>query len=165
MNDLNQTAATTKPPSAINLDLILKVSAVLWLIWGLAHIVFGVFGLVGFMSGDVANTMKAMAGGADPATLEVTYPAAVVAILNQHSWNLLWFGLFTTLGGLMIWRRNAVAVIMTAIVGGAADLGYFAFVDLGGFAAPPGPQMTWICAIAIILSLFVYFRSNRLESL
>lgn len=165
MNDLHQSTDNTSSVSPLNLRLILKISAVLWLIWGLAHIIFGVFGLVGFMSGDVANTMKAIAGGADPATLEVTYPAAVIAILNQHSWNLLWFGLFTTVGGLMIWRRNAVAVIMTAIVGGAADIGYFAFVDLGGFAAPPGPQLTWICAAAIILSLFVYIRSNRLVSL
>lgn len=165
MNDLNQTAATTKPTSAVSLSLILKLSAVLWLIWGLAHIAFGVFGLSGFMSGDVAGTMKAMAGGADPQTLDVDYPPVVVALLNQHSWNLLWFGLFTTVGGVMVWRRSAVAVIMTAIVGGAADIGYFAFVDLGGFAAPPGPQMTWICAAAILLSMFVYLRSRRLAAL
>jgi hypothetical protein len=117
------------------------------------------------MAGDAAETMKAMAGGADPTTLEISFPAAVVAVLNQHSWNLLWFGLFTMVGGIMIWRRNAVAVVMTAIVGGLADAGYFLFVDLGGFAAPPGPQLTWISAAAILMSLFVYVRSDRLESL
>lgn len=159
------TADAAKQTSSRNLNAILMASAVLWVIWGLAHIGFGALGLNGFMAGDAAETMKAMAGGADPATLDVGYPAAVVALLNQHSWNLLWFGLFTTVGGVMIWRRSAVAVIMTAIVGGAADAGYFVFVDLGGFAAPPGPQMTWISATAIVLSLYVYFRSDRLESL
>ena len=166
MSDIEQSAAAAaKPKSARNLGLILKASAVLWIIWGVAHIAFGVFGLNGFMGGDAAGTMKAMAGGADPGSLEVDYPAAVVALLNQHSWNLLWFGLFTTVGGVMIWRRNAVAVVMTAIVGGAADAGYFMFVDLGGFAAPPGPQMTWISAAAIVSSIYVYVRSNRLVSL
>ena len=158
-------AKATKSTSSRNLDAVLKASAVLWVIWGLAHIAFGALGLNGFMAGEAAETMKAMAGGADPASLEVSYPPAVVALLNQHSWNLLWFGLFTALGGVMIWRRSAVAVVMTAIVGGAADAGYFVFVDLGGFAAPPGPQMTWISATAIVLSLFVYFRSDRLKSL
>ncbi len=161
MSSPDHPAAKSSP----TLGFMLKASAVLWIIWGLAHVAFGVFGLNGFMAGDAAGTMKAMAGGADPASLEVDYPAAVVALLNQHSWNLLWFGLFTTVGGIMIWRRSAVAVIMTAIVGGAADAGYFMFVDLGGFAAPPGPQMTWISAAAILLSMFVYIRSDRLKSL
>lgn len=165
MSDLEHSNAAAKSPSANSLGIVLKISAVLWLIWGLAHIAFGVLGLIGFMSGDVAETLKAMAGGADPATLDVDYPAAVVALLNQHSWNLLWFGLFTTVGGVMIWRKSAVAVIMTAIIGGAADTGYFAFIDLGGFAAPPGPQMTWICAAAILLSMYAYARSNRLAAL
>ena len=165
MNDLNKTAAAHERPSSGHLGLILKISAVLWLLWGLAHVVFGIFGLIGFMSGDVSGTMKAMAGGADPATLDVRYPAAVVALLNQHSWNLLWFGMFTTVGAVMIWRKSAMAVVMTAIVGGAADIGYFVFVDLGGFAAPPGPQMTWICAAAIALSMFAYVRSNRFAAL
>ena len=162
MNELDQpaAAATGTEPSR-NLILMLKVSAILWVVWGVEHVVFGAFGLYGFTS-DAAETMKAMAGGADPATLEVDYPEAVVAILNQHSWNLLWFGLFTTVGGAMIWRRSAVAVVMTAIVGGLADTGYFLFVDLAGFAAPPGPQLTWISAAAILLSLYAYFRSDRL---
>ena len=166
MSNPDQSAtAAAKPKSARNLSLILKASAILWIIWGVAHVAFGVFGLNGFMAGDAAATMKAMVGGADPASLEVDYPAAAVALLNQHSWNLLWFGLFTTVGGVMIWRASAVAVVMTAIVGGAADAGYFMFVDLGGFAAPPGPQMTWISASAILLSMFVYVQSNRLETL
>ena len=161
MSDIEQSAAGIGAVPSRNLILLLKVSAVLWVIWGVAHVVFGVFGLYGFTC-DPAETMKAMAGGADPATLEIDYPSAVVAVLNQHSWNLMWFGLFTTVGGVMIWRRSALAVVMTAIVGGLADAGYFLFVDLAGFAAPPGPQLTWISAAAILLSLYVYFRSGRL---
>jgi len=164
MTNLEQSETNTMLNPSQNLILALKASAVLWIIWGIAHIAFGVFGLAGFLAGDAAETMKAMLGGADPATLDITYPDAVVGLLNQHSWNLVWFGVFTTIGGVLIWRKNAMAVVMTAIVGGAADAGYFLFVDLAGFAAAPGPQMTWISATAILLSLFVYFRTERLES-
>ena len=104
-------------------------------------------------------------GGAEPATLEIAYPDALVAVLNQHSWILLWVGLFTAIGGLLIWRRNATAVVMTAIVGGAADFGYFLFVDPGGLAAATGPQMTWISAAAILMSLTVYLRSSTLADI
>ena len=164
MTNPEQSETNTNLNPSQNLILALKVSSILWLIWGIAHIAFGVFGLAGFLAGEAAETMKAMLGGADPATLDIKYPNAVVGLLNQHSWNLLWFGVFTTIGGVLIWRKNAVAIIITAIVGGAADAGYFLFVDLAGFAAAPGPQMTWISATAILLSLFVYVRTERLES-
>ena len=165
MTNLDQSATASMAQSSQKLIRVLKASAILWVIWGIAHIAFGLFGLSGFLAGDAAETMKAMLGGADPQTLEIVYPEAVIGLLNQHSWNLLWFGVFTTVGGVLIWRKSAVAVVMTAIVGGAADAGYFLFVDLAGFAAAPGPQMTWISATAILLSLIVYVRTKRLESL
>lgn len=161
MNESTQSTNTLNGAPAHNLGLVLKISAVLWVIWGIAHIAFGLFGLNGFLFGDAVDTMKMMVGGADPATLEIDYPAALVGVLNQHSWNLLWFGVFTTVGGVYIWRGSATSIVMTAIVGGAADFGYFAFVDLAGFASFPGPQLTWVSASAILLSLFVYFRSNQ----
>ncbi|MEE2809427.1 MAG: hypothetical protein VX412_01455 [Pseudomonadota bacterium] len=165
MESTKNAEPVSEAPASRNLQRILQASAVLWVVWGVAHIAFGAFGMIGFIGGDAAESMKAMLGGADPQTLEIDYPEPLLAVLNQHSWNLLWFGVFATVGGIMIWRRHAIAVLMTAVVGGAADAGYFMFVDLGGFAAPPGPQMTWISAAAIVLSLFVYFRTNRLDAL
>ena len=47
-------------------------------------------------------------------------------------------------------------------VGGLADLGYFLFVDLGGFAMfVPGTVMTLISASAIVLSGWVWFSKQR----
>jgi len=48
--------------------------------------------------------------------------------------------------------------LFNAFLGGFADLGYFLFVDLAGYADPPGPQMTYICATAIALSLYAALR-------
>ncbi len=48
---------------------------------------------------------------------------------------------------------------------GLADFGCFIFVDLLGYADPLGPQMTYIMATAIALSLYVYVKADRLRSL
>jgi len=50
---------------------------------------------------------------------------------------------------------------VTAMVGGLADVGYFMFIDLPGFASfVPGTVMTLVSATAIILTGWVWF-SNR----
>ncbi|MEO1279455.1 MAG: hypothetical protein AAFV77_10920, partial [Planctomycetota bacterium] len=62
-------------------------------------------------------------------------------------------GLVTTVAAPFVWRGRRAMVFTAVLVGGCADLAYFIFIDLGGFANPPGPQMTWICAAAIVTGL------------
>ena len=62
-------------------------------------------------------------------------------------------------------EKNAIAIWLAILIGGLGDLGYFMFIDLADLAIPPGPQMTWISGLAIILSLYVYFRTNKLADL
>ncbi|MEL6309764.1 MAG: hypothetical protein AAFQ52_16600, partial [Chloroflexota bacterium] len=59
-----------------------------------------------------------------------------------------------------------LAIFITAMVGGLADIRYFIFIDLGGYANfVPGTVMTIVSASAIVLSLIAYFGSNRLENI
>lgn len=135
-------------------NALLKTSSVLWIIWGLVH------ALAGFLvlSGETTAGFQAIADAVAPETLVMNYPAAVGGILNQHAWNLAWFGLATIIGGALIWRGNMTAIWVTAMVGGLADLGYFLFVDLAGFANfVPGTVMTLVSASAIVLSARVWF--------
>ena len=76
-----------------------------------------------------------------------------------------WFGLVTLVGSVFVWRKSVHAIFLCALVGGFGDFGYFLFIDLADLAIPPGPQMTWISAAAILLSFYAYFRSNRLQEL
>lgn len=133
--------------------LTLKLVAILWVIWGIVHVLAG--GLT--LSQDTASALKGLADAADPALLEVMYPGAAAAIINQHGFNLLWIGLFTIIGGLYIWKKSATAVFFTGIVGGLTDIGYFIFIDLGGYNNfVPGTVMTIISAAAILLSILAY---------
>lgn len=136
---------------------LLRISAVLWVIWGLVHAFAGLMTIIG----DTAAGAKAIADAVDPAVLDVVYPDALGAILNQHGFNLLWFGVVTVVCAWYIWRRSVAAIIIAALVGGLADLGYFIFLDLSGYVNfVPGTVMTLISSSAIILS-FVSFFGNK----
>ena len=137
--------------------LLLKISAVLWVIWGLVHALAG--GIV--LSSDAQGGFQAIADAVPPEALVGVYHEAVGGILNQHGWNLAWFGVATVIGGVLIWRQNVTAIWVTGMVGGMADLGYLLFVDLPGYVHfLPGTLMTLISASAIALSFWVWFATR-----
>ena len=141
---------------------LLRVGAVLWLIWGLVHAFFGVL----VMGLDTTDAVEGIANGVNPATLDLDYPDALGAIINQHGWNLLWFGAVTMACAWFIWRRSLIAVLLAALVGGLADLGYFVFLDLGGYVEfVPGTLMTIISAAAIITTFTAVHLGRQADSI
>lgn len=141
--------------------LLLKIAAVLWVVWGLVHMFAGVMTI----SQDAAGAVAGIADAVDPALIAHDYHPAVGAVLNQHGFNLLWIGAFTVVGGVYIWRQSVTAIFMTAIVGWVTDLGYFLFMDLGGFVNfVPGTVMTIISSAAVVLSFVAYFTGLRSHS-
>ncbi|MEM9557844.1 MAG: hypothetical protein AAGC60_26540 [Acidobacteriota bacterium] len=137
--------------------LLLRISAVLWVVWGLVHVLAGVMTL----AQETAQAVAGIADAVDPESLEMAYPAAVGAVINQHGFNLLWIGVVTTVCAVFIWRRSTPAIFLAALVGGLADVGYFVFMDLGGFVRfVPGTVMTLVSSAAILTSFWAYFRSK-----
>ncbi|MEO1298760.1 MAG: hypothetical protein AAFW75_23865 [Cyanobacteria bacterium J06636_16] len=140
--------------------MLLKISAILWVIWGLVHALAGILTI----AGETATAAAGIADAVDPATLAMNYPDAVGAIINQHGFNLLWAGVVTIIGGILIWRKSVAAIFVTALVGGLIDVGYFIFIDLGGYNKfMPGTVMTIISATAIVLSFYAYFQPKKSE--
>lgn len=84
----------------------LKLSAVLWVVWGAVH----AFACGMIISGDTASGFQAIADAVPPQIMSLDYPEAVGGILNQHAWNLLWDGLGTIIGAIFIWRGNLTAI-------------------------------------------------------
>jgi len=137
---------------------LLKVAAGLWMIWGLVHLFAGVV----VLTSDASGGFQAIADAIDPATLQHDYEPAVAGTLNQHGWNLGWFGLATMIGAVWIWLKNLTAIWVTGMVGGLADLGYLLFVDVPGFVNFfPGTLMTVVSGAAILLSFAVWLPSRR----
>lgn len=136
----------------------LKTAAVLWVVWGLVHALAG--SLV--LTLDAAGGFAAVADATPPEALAADYHPAVGGVLNQHGWNLLWFGVVSFIGGVMIWRGDMTAVWVTGLIGGLADLGYLLFVDFPGYVQFfPGTVMTFVSGAAILLSFWVWLSPQR----
>ncbi|WP_421979441.1 hypothetical protein [Roseibium sp.] len=136
----------------------LRAAAILWVIWGLVHMFAGIMTIGQETSAAVAGIADAV----DPAMLANDYHAAVGALINQHGFNLLWIGAFTVVGGIFVWRGSVTAIFMTAIVGWVTDVGYFVFMDLGGYVHfVPGTVMTIVSTAAVALSLWAYATGLR----
>ncbi len=144
-------------------NALLRISAVLWVIWGLVHMLAGAM----TMSRDTIGAVQGIADGVEPTTLESAYPDAVGAIINQHGFNLFWIGAVTLVCTWFIWQRSLTAVLLAALVGGLADIGYFVFLDLGGHVNfLPGTLMTIFSATAIVASFAAVYlgRPTTLEA-
>ena len=134
--------------------MVLRVTAILWVIWGLVHAAAGGISL----SGSTVEMLQGIAAGVEPTSLVMEYPPAAGAVLDQHAWNLLWGGVVTIVGGVFIWRGSVTALWVTAMVGGLLDVGYFVFIDLGGYGTfVPGTLMTVFSGTASALSAWWYF--------
>lgn len=144
----------------------LKVASGLWFLWGVFHIAVGVAFVAFLVNEHPTGELSPV-----PETVEVDFFGsdsmfASIAFMKQNGFNLAWIGGLVTIASVFVWRRSSRSAVATCVVlGGLADLGYFVFVDLAGFADPPGPQMTYIMAIAIALAGYAYFTTKRFRDL
>lgn len=146
-----------------NLPILFKISTVLWIIWGLVHVLAGVMTMKGVLTDDISSSVAGIADAVDPASVQMDYPKAAGAIIGQHGFNLFWIGIVTFICAFFIWKGNKNAIFLAAITGGLADLGYFLFMDLGGYSKfMPGTVMTIVSSLAIILSFYAYFKQKKL---
>jgi hypothetical protein len=141
---------------------LFKTSAILWIIWGLVHILAGIMTMKGILTNDISASVAGIADAIDPETLKLAYPEAAGAIIGQHGFNLFWVGLVTFISAFFVWKGNRNAIFLAAIVGGLADLGYFLFLDLGGYVHfVPGSIMTLISLAAIVSSFYANAQSKK----
>ena len=148
-----------------NLSILLRISAVLWIVWGLVHILAGVMTMKGVLTDDISASIAGIADAVEPSTLQMDYPKAAGAIIGQHGFNLFWIGIVTFISAFFVWKGNKNAIFLAAITGGLADLGYFLFMDLGGYVKfVPGTVMTIVSSLAIITSFYAFFKTRKLNS-
>lgn len=144
----------------INSIRALRITAVLWVIWGLVHMLAGAITMVR----DTSEAVGGIADAVDQESVNLDYPDAAGAIINQHGFNLFWIGLVTLICAVFIWRGSMLAAALAGLVGGLADVGYFLFLDLGGYVNfVPGTVMTIVSATAIILTGWTWATNRGLE--
>ena len=156
---------TQAAPEHRRATMALRAAASLWFIWGVFHLAAGA-AVVVFLAGEHPDgELQAIPGVLEVDFFGVDSTFASIANMQQHGYNLAWIGVVVTIASFWVWRGNRLAVATCVVLGGLADLGYFVFVDLAGYADPPGPQMTWIMAAAIILAGYAWMTTNQLQDL
>lgn len=144
--------------------LLFNMSGLLWIVWGLVHILAGLMTMKFIGSDDISASIAGIADSVDPTLIQMDYPAAAGAIIGQHGFNLFWIGIVTLIAGFYILKGNKNAIFLAALTGGLADLGYFLFMDLGGYVNfVPGTVMTLVSGSAILISLYAHFRNKDNE--
>ena len=145
-----------------NFKALFKIRSILWIVWGLVHILAGVMTVKGVLTNDISASIAGIADAMNAENLKMDYPDAAGAVIGQHGFNLFWIGLVTFISAFFIWKGNKFAIFLAAICGGLADLGYFLFLDLGGFVNfVPGSVMTLVSGSAILLSFYGHFKSAK----
>lgn len=145
----------------MNTHVLYRTSAILWVVWGLVHMLAGVLTMRGVLTGDISAAIAGIADAVNPEAVTLNYHGAVGGLIGQHGFNLFWIGLVTFVSAFFIWKGTTNAVFLAMITGGLADVGYFLFMDLGGYVNfVPGTVMTFVSALAIILSLLAYFKNK-----
>jgi len=111
-----------------------KIGAVLYVIWGVLHVAFGATMLY-TLSAEGGTSVLAIVGSAVPyADLPQNLDGIANAILGQHSWNLLWFGLFAIIVGVkMNWKNSRLGYWLNLGFVSAADIAFVIAILIPGY--------------------------------
>jgi hypothetical protein len=143
-----------------------KIGAVLYTLWGLLHIYFGVWMLYALGTEGAAAVIAIVGSGVDPSTLPTQLDAVTTATVGQHAWNILWFGIFAVVVGVFFnWKNSVAGYWANLVVVSAADSGFAVAIMIPGYIALAdgieGPLL-WIPAL--IFSTIAYRNREKIAA-
>lgn len=127
-----------------------RLGAIFYVLWGIMHIMFAVQIFILNIDESTYSVIKNIYLDSGNKLTPTELGNVVGAIMNQHAWNLLWFGTFATIiGALYNWHNSLVGYWGNLIVVSLADIGFIAAVLIPGYVDPLvgiwGPIL-WIAA-------------------
>ncbi|MEM8561631.1 MAG: hypothetical protein AAGF57_05320 [Pseudomonadota bacterium] len=132
--------------------LLLKISAGLWLVWGLLHVAHGL--VVAFH--DLVAAGQSIADATATPTMSDDYYLALTGLFQQHGWNRILFGIAAIVSAFYLWNGSRSAIWITAFFGGLTELGFFFLNTIPGYNSfVPAYTMLIVAATAIVLSVWV----------
>ena len=124
--------------------------ATFYVLWGVMHAMIGIQILVVNMRQSTHAVINTLYQDSHQSTPEHLGPV-VGALMNQHGWNLLWFGLFAAVVGVLWNRRNNLAAYWANLaVVSLADIGFIAAILVPGYInvwMGIGGPILWVFAV------------------
>lgn len=143
-----------------------KIGALFYILWGILHVVGGAV-LLQQLSAEGATGMLAVIGSAVPAEALPSISGGLTgAVLGFHAWNIIWFGIFALIVGVVLnWRNNRTGYWLNLFVVGAADLGLIVALLVPGYMALSdgllGPTLWLLAAVFSTIGLLQGKKQDR----
>lgn len=111
-----------------------KWGSISYILWGVMHAMIGIQILVintGQSTYDVITTLYRDSG---MVSTPLQLGSVIGAIMTQHAWNLLWFGVFAiVVGAVWNWRNSRVGYWANLAVVSLADIGFIVAILIPGY--------------------------------
>jgi hypothetical protein len=129
-----------------------RVGAIFYVLWGVLHVFFGGAMLLGVSGGDASGVLAMLGSGVPRESIPGTVDDVTQAVLAQHAWNLLWFGVFAAVvGATLNWKNSRAGYWANLAVVSLADIGFVAaFLVPGRISMADGVMgpILWLLAVA-----------------
>jgi len=127
-----------------------KLGSIFYVLWGIMHIMFAIQIFMLNIGDSTFAVIQNIYNDAGPVSTPNELGNVINAIMNQHAWNLLWFGVFAAvIGALYNWHNSKAGYWSNLAVVSFADLGFIFAVLIPGYVDPMigiwGPVL-WILA-------------------
>lgn len=128
-----------------------RIGAVFYVLWGIMHVMFAIQILMLNIGESTYAVIQGIYSDTGPVATPRDLGSVAGAIMNQHAWNLFWFGAFATLVGVMYnWRNSLSGYWSNLAVVSLADIGFIGAILIPGYVSPMvgiwGPIL-WVLAV------------------
>ena len=128
-----------------------KWGAIFYILWGIMHAMIGIQILALNLGESTYSVIETLYSDSGDIPTPKELGSVVEGLMNQHAWNLLWFGLFAIIvGGIWNWRNNIAGYWANLAVISLADIGFIVAILIPGYISIEvgiwGPVL-WVLAI------------------
>ena len=111
-----------------------KWGALCYILWGIMHAMIGIQILILNLGESPYAVIANLYSDSGPQATPRELGSVVAALMNQHAWNLLWFGVFAVVvGAVWNWRNSIAGYWANLAVVSLADIGFIAAVLIPGY--------------------------------
>lgn len=137
-----------------------KIGAVFYVLWGVLHVGFGALVLYRLATEGGTAALAQIGTAVPPSQLPSRLPDVASGVLAQHAWNLIVFGVFSTVVACVWnWRNSRTGYWLNLGVVSGADLAFLCAIVIPRYDTLidglAGPILWLLAAIFSTLGLWV----------
>lgn len=125
--------------------------AIFYILWGIMHVMFAAQIFLLNTGDSTFTVVQGVYSDSGPARTPEVLGSVIEALMNQHAWNLFWFGAFAAVVGVLFnWRNNVCGYWVNLVVVSMADIGFIGAILVLGYVDVMvgiwGPVL-WVLAV------------------